>query len=452
MGGTLEETARDTPRSGARAPRIVLRILRSPDRELPAEVPLATVPLAIGRAPSAERSLAIRDPRLSRTHAIILLAGDQVVVRDSSTNGSFVEGERVTERALADGDLLRAGDSFFLVRTLPDEPRDAPIASLVGRAPAIAALRAGIALVARSPANVLVVGESGTGKELVARAIHEASGRRGRFVAVNCGAIPDALAESQLFGHTAGAFTGARDAHTGFFRQAHEGTLFLDEIGEMSPVSQAKLLCVLEDRAVQQLGADRPITVDVRVVSATNKTLQREARAGRFRGDLFARISDLTLTTPPLRDRREDVLPILERALGAHHPELAPDLVDALLAYDWPFNVRELAKVGAELALKGAGAARLELAMVAARLRLDESDDDDTTVDRRGRGASSRPPGKSAEPIPGPRAARPSNEEIEAAHRATNGNVSQIARVLGRSRRQVRRYLESLGLRSGDDE
>ncbi len=216
-----------------------------------------------------------------------------------------------------------------------------------------AGLREILALVDRvAPADVpvLVTGESGTGKELVARRIHARSPRAaGPFVAVNAAALPESLAESELFGHERGAFTGADRARAGRFEEANGGTLFLDEIGDLAAPLQAKLLRVLEDGRVRRLGSERDVTVDVRLVAATNRDLAREVEAGRFRRDLFFRLAVVPVALPPLRERRADI-PLLARhfavRLAARHrlpvPELTPEALDALEAHDWPGNVREL--------------------------------------------------------------------------------------------------------------
>jgi two-component system response regulator AtoC len=202
-------------------------------------------------------------------------------------------------------------------------------------------------------ATVLLTGESGTGKEVLARAIHAQSGRRHQaFVAVNCGAIPEALLESELFGHARGAFTGADRARRGLFVEADGGTLFLDEIGEMPPALQVKLLRVLQEEEVRPIGEAKPRSVDVRVIAATSRDLEREVAAGRFREDLFYRLDVFRVRVPPLRERREDV-PLLvdhfivrfRETLGRQVRTIADDALERLLAHDWPGNVRELENV-----------------------------------------------------------------------------------------------------------
>jgi two-component system, NtrC family, response regulator HydG len=204
--------------------------------------------------------------------------------------------------------------------------------------------------VAPTDVPVLVTGESGTGKELVARRLHARSARSaGPFVAVNAAALPESLAESELFGHERGAFTGADRARAGRFEEANGGTLFLDEIGELAPALQAKLLRVLEDGRVRRLGSEKDVTVDVRLVAATNRDLAHEVEAGRFRRDLYFRLAVVPVALPPLRERPGDVRLLARHFVGrlaARHrvpePELTAEALDALEAYEWPGNVREL--------------------------------------------------------------------------------------------------------------
>ena len=213
---------------------------------------------------------------------------------------------------------------------------------------------------ARYDIPVLVLGESGTGKELLARAIHYASPRlTGPFVVENCAAIPDTLLESELFGHKRGAFTGAFEDHPGLFQRADGGTVFLDEIGETSPAFQVKLLRVLQEGEVRPVGAARPVPVDVRIIAATHRNLEQRVREGQFREDLYYRLSAVTLTVPPLRERVGDIPPIARQIaqdvsaeLGHPGAELPDETLACLLAYAWPGNIRELRnEIGRALAL-----------------------------------------------------------------------------------------------------
>ncbi len=221
--------------------------------------------------------------------------------------------------------------------------------AMLGESQAIQEVDSIIRRVAPTPSAVLIEGESGTGKELAARALHQYSGRTGAFVPINCGAIAPDILESELFGHTKGAFTGAQKAREGLFTFANGGTLFLDEIGEMPLGMQAKLLRVLELKAVRPVGGEQEISIDVRIVAATNRNLEEEVKEGRFREDLYYRLNVLTLTLPPLRDRREDVPTLvhnfsrkLSRELGLPPVPFAHEDLDAMMAYSWPGNIREL--------------------------------------------------------------------------------------------------------------
>ncbi|MGF1469615.1 MAG: sigma-54 interaction domain-containing protein [Sandaracinaceae bacterium] len=221
---------------------------------------------------------------------------------------------------------------------------------IVTRNPTMARLLRSVAKVARSGANVLVRGETGAGKELIARAVHQASPRAaGPFRAINCAALPPSLLESELFGHVRGAFTGALRDAPGHFRLADGGTLFLDEVAELPLDMQAKLLRVLEERTVIPVGGREPVPVDVRIVSATHRALRREVEEGRFRADLLYRLRVIPLYLPPLRERRDDIEPLVWHLLGAQRARairtierVSPGALDALRAYDWPGNVREL--------------------------------------------------------------------------------------------------------------
>jgi len=221
---------------------------------------------------------------------------------------------------------------------------------IVGRDKKIQELFDTIRQVARTNASVLIQGESGTGKELVALAIHKESSRANNyFVAVNCGALPENLVETELFGHVKGAFTGAIHDKKGRFELADQGTIFLDEVGELSLAMQAKLLRVLENGEIQRVGSERTIKVDVRVISATNKNLEEEAAAGRFREDLYYRLCVVPITAPPLRERRGDIpllsehfLSLFSREPGFRKMTLSPVALSLLMAHPWPGNVREL--------------------------------------------------------------------------------------------------------------
>jgi DNA-binding NtrC family response regulator len=220
---------------------------------------------------------------------------------------------------------------------------------MIGRSDAMVECFRLIDRIAPGQSVVLIEGETGTGKELAARSIHKLSGRKGPFVPLNCVSIPQELFESELFGHTRGAFTGANSDREGLFQHAGSGTIFLDEISEMPLPMQAKLLRVLEERSVRPFGSDREISTDARVIAATNRDLSSEVNAGRFRQDLFYRLEAVTLRVPALRERRDDILNLAEhfietfsRQTGAEPVTLDREQVDKLLDYDWPGNIREL--------------------------------------------------------------------------------------------------------------
>jgi two-component system nitrogen regulation response regulator GlnG len=242
------------------------------------------------------------------------------------------------------------------------------LAERMGGSAAVAAVIQQVSQVAESNFTVLLQGETGTGKELVARAIHQQSPRRpGPFVAVDCGAIPETLVESELFGHERGAFTGAQSRREGKFQLARGGTLFLDEIGNIPPATQAKLLRALEQREVHPLGGARAVPVDARIIAATNADLQDGVKAGRFRADLFYRLSEFTITLPPLRSRREDIAYLAQRfidevsmELGRPVRRIGDEAMQALLGHDWPGNVRELKNVIRKAALVAADEVTLE--------------------------------------------------------------------------------------------
>jgi len=206
--------------------------------------------------------------------------------------------------------------------------------------------------VSESDSTVLILGESGTGKELIATTIHYQSGRKGKpLVKVNCAALPEGLIESELFGHERGAFTGALKRKPGRFELANGGTIFLDEIGDLPPSTQAKILRVIQERQFERIGGTATLTVDVRIIAATNKDLQEEVKAGRFRENLYYRLNVIPITLPPLRERKEDIPNLIEFLMDkckgklSRHARFSKEAVDTLLAYDYPGNVRELANI-----------------------------------------------------------------------------------------------------------
>ena len=299
--------------------------------------------------------LVLSDDRVSARHVGVRADGARFVVRDlGSTNGTWFEGGRITELVVPAGSTLLVGRSALRVE--PEaQPLDLPpsqarrFGELVGESLAMREVFAVLERVAASDATLLVEGETGTGKELAARAVHDASARRrGPFVAVDCGALPEGLLESELFGHVRGAFTGASGARNGMLVRADGGTLFLDELGRISPTVQARLLRVLEERVVRPLGGDAERAIDVRVIAASRDDLDAEVAAGRFRADLLYRLAVVRIALPPLRARREDlpglVRELLRRRGLPDEPPGGPGL-DRLVAHGWPGNIRELRNV-----------------------------------------------------------------------------------------------------------
>jgi two-component system, NtrC family, response regulator AtoC len=323
--------------------------------------------MTIGR--SRECNVRIQDSSVSRRHALLHL-GPQLVIEDlGSANGTMIRDRTGTAAAaetlsmrhlvlgkaeLAVGDMLVFGTALVAVRYLPS----AEISDLedwtddtVGRDPAVRAVYAQAELVAPTLINTLLLGETGVGKEVLARAIHSRSGRgRCPFQAINCAALNDALLESELFGHEKGAFTGAVQTRIGLLEAAAGGTVLLDEVGELSLSTQAKLLRVIEERAVTRLGSSRSRAIDVRFLAATNHDLEADCRTGRFRQDLYFRLNGLTLSLPPLRQRPLDLDHLAGDFLAdACHsiarsevPRISAEAFDCLRTYSWPGNVREL--------------------------------------------------------------------------------------------------------------
>ena len=320
--------------------------------------------------------------------------------------------------------------------------RDFGMGNLVGRGAAMRHVFETIRKVAETDLTVLVRGESGTGKELVAQALHEASARRaGPFVAVNCAAINRELVESELFGHEKGAFTGADARRIGRFEAAHGGTIFLDEIGDMAPDTQAKVLRVLQERTFERVGGAKPIQVDVRVVAATHRDLEKDVAARRFREDLYYRLKVVEIPLPPLRERAEDLPALAERflaevagRLGRPRKRLGPSALAALARHGWPGNVRELRNV-------------LEQAAVLA------ASDEIEAGDRRLAGPAAAT-GANGE-LPFADAKRQAVEGFERdfllrALRANGGNVSRTAEAIGMVRQSLQLKIRELGLRDED--
>jgi two-component system, NtrC family, response regulator PilR len=320
-------------------------------------------------------------------------------------------------------------------------------AGIIGRSPSMLDVFRLVETVCRTNSTVLLSGESGTGKELVARAIHGLSLRRSRpFVAVNCGAMPEALLESELFGHVRGAFTGADKDKKGLIEAAAGGTIFLDEIGEMPPTMQVKLLRVLQERKYRPVGSTEELSADIRVIAATNRDLPKLVGEGKFREDLFYRLNVIPMTMPPLRDRADDIPLIAEHFLGKYTREMSksldgfsPEALAALVAYRWPGNVRELENV-VERAVALESERRVGVLTLPENLRT-------------GQPATPRPPGRDAVTDAGSGFNLERHlQDIERSHleralERAGGVQTRAADVLGLSFRQFRYLAKKYGLK-----
>jgi hypothetical protein len=371
----------------------------------------------------------LRDSFASTRQTALVRAGRGWAVRDEgSRNGTRVDGHLLSagqSLPLRGGELIEAGHTFFLFRDSSFGLGGEPVESLnpeweleLSRAEKLA----------RTGQELLIEGESGVGKELLARRLHEASGRPGPLVGVNCAALPDTLLDDELFGHVKGAFSGAAADRQGLIRAADGGTLLLDEVGDMSPPLQARLLRVLENHQVRPLGSEREHLADVRFICATHRDLRALVTQGTFRHDLLARLGILSIRVPPLRERRED-LGILIRAILAEAGPVRFELeaLRALLLHRWPLNVRELRRV----LLSAAELARTPQGTVIALHHLP-------------------PLPEAPPPPPAVKVLTPEEEALRHKLRALladhRGNVAAVARRLGRSRSHVQRLMARLGV------
>ena len=344
-----DERARDLT---LRVRAATLKVVAGPDIGRSARIDRPTFIVGTGDA----ADLRLTDSTVSREHLRLSLQPIGLHVRDGgSKNGTWIGSVRLSDATLAADTTIEIGATTLFLHIEPAS-LDLPLSSsasfgdAIGVSPSMRHLFAVLGRAARSEVSVLLEGESGVGKEVLARAIHAESKRADKaFVAVDCGAIPSTLIESELFGHERGAFTGAMQAREGVFAQADGGTLFLDEIGELPLDMQPKLLRVLEQREVRPLGGRGPRAVDVRIIAATNRRLAEAAHNDEFRRDLFYRLAVARVTIPPLRDRPEDVVPLARAFLRIAAREAAANLPEdfcaMLSAYSWPGNVRELRNV-----------------------------------------------------------------------------------------------------------
>jgi transcriptional regulator with PAS, ATPase and Fis domain len=326
-------------------------------RDAGKETMLQKALVSIGTLP--QNDLVLTDQTVSRRHVEVVEKTDGYVIRDlNSTNGTFLNGVRVREAYLTPGSVIRLGQTEISFSPLEEHIEILKSAAdrfgeLVGSSSPMQEVYGILERIAPTDVTVLLEGETGTGKELAARAIHNYSRRAGGpFVVFDCGAVATNLIESELFGHEKGAFTDAVKSRQGAFELADGGTIFLDEIGELSLDLQPKLLRALDQRETKRVGAEKPIPVNVRIISATNKDLEKEVKDGKFREDLFYRLSVVRVYMPPLRKRKEDIETITEYLLAGISFEigkkvngLSPEAAAALMSYSWPGNVRELKNV-----------------------------------------------------------------------------------------------------------
>lgn len=310
-----------------------------------------------------DNDLVLEDDTVSRNHCRIFVEGDQYLIQDlDSTNGTFVNRVRIREAWLRPDVVIALGNTEIRFQPFDERVRIIPseadrYGDIIGRDRKMREIYSILEKIAPTDTTVVIEGETGTGKDVVARAVHQQSRREGGpFMVFDCGAVPENLIESELFGHEKGSFTGAHAMRQGIFELGHTGSVFLDELGELQLDLQPKLLRVLEQREVKRIGGTRPIKVDVRMIAATNRNLEEEVRAGRFREDLFYRLTVVRIVLPPLRERREDIRLLarhfldhgnFNRARDGHRrvTQFAPGVLDRLTQYAWPGNVRELHNV-----------------------------------------------------------------------------------------------------------
>jgi DNA-binding NtrC family response regulator len=306
----------------------------------------------IGKGP--DNDVVIPDATVSRAHCVVVRDRDAYLLKDlGSTNGTFIEDERIREAFLRPGVRVRVGEVLLKFQPVAEVVDVAPsgrdrLGALVGTSPRMREIFTLLERIAPTDATVLLTGDTGTGKGAFARAIHELSARREKpFVTIDCGAVSRSLIESELFGHERGAFTGATHTRKGALELSSGGTLFIDELDDLPLELQPKLLRALEERVIQRLGANSAIKLDVRVIAATKKDLRTEVAAGRFREDLYFRLSVVMVPLPPLRERKEDLGALCDHFLGqpGAWDKLPKASRERLLSHTWPGNVRELRNV-----------------------------------------------------------------------------------------------------------
>jgi DNA-binding NtrC family response regulator len=400
-------------------------------------------PVIVGR--DAAAPIVLDDAEVSGLHVELRAVPEGILVKDlGSTNGTFVGSVRVREAVITMPTEVKVGQTTLVVEPSTKRRVDVGFSdrfgSLVGTSPKMRRVFSVLEKVAPTPLSVLVLGETGTGKEGVAKALHDASPRKdGPFVVVDCGSIPGTLAESLLFGHEKGSFTGATERRKGALAEAHQGTLFLDELGELPIELQPKLLRALSERQIKRVGGTAFEPIDVRVVAATRRDLGVEMNAGRFRSDLFFRIAQVRIELPPLRERDGDLAPLVEDICAkvgrsAYAPTVLAWIEQRFGGYDWPGNVRELVNV----------------AQVAATLAdTPEAIDDVLTLAREGAA-----PAAGTAFAPGSAFGEAKKQAITLFERDyftslakhCKGNVSEMARQSGMERHHVRAFLRKHGV------
>lgn len=350
IGGTRIQRESGPPTVNLR--RCKLIVLKGPERGT--EHVVAGEVIRIGKA--EDNDLVLTDETVSRYHFEIVRDGKGYLLRDlQSTNGTFLDCAEIREAYIRAGSVIAAGAAELKfspfeerIEILPSSKNE--LGPMVGSSLQLREIFGLIERIAPTDATVLIEGETGTGKDMIARTLHQLSKRReGPFVVVDCGAVAGTLIESELFGHEKGAFTGATNMRQGAFECADGGTVFLDELGELSLDLQPKLLRVLEQRELRRVGGSKTLKVDLRIVAATRKDLRSEVEKGKFREDLYFRLSVVPIVAPALRDRRDDIeilaAHFMKQLAGEDAPPLSEETRAALMAHDWPGNIRELRNV-----------------------------------------------------------------------------------------------------------
>lgn len=402
--------------------------------------------VVVGRDPSGRKSVKLNDGTVSRSHFRILREGRSFTIEDlNSSNGTYLNGKRVRKSAVEPQDVVRSGGTLFVLTSRPpgNLSRVAEYGIIGTSRPLMEAVEL-VESTMKDDANVLFLGETGTGKDLFSKFLHEASGRTGRFLQVNCAAIPEQLLESTLFGSVKGAYTGSEEDRVGLLVEAHGGTLLLDEIGELHEQLQVKLLRTIEDRYVVPVGSTKPVPFDVKLLAATNRAAFRHDEVKGFRQDLLARLEDVVIELPPLRHRREDIVLLLESLLsstdGSDGQEYSLDFVESILLYGWPRNVRQLLKVVKKALRRTADGLQMTAAEIEEPLepeRLVHAD--------QGKLPRKRPP---VAPAARRRHRRPAppEEAMRTLFSKHDGNVSAMARELRCDRKQIYRWLEKYSI------